>query len=500
MIDGFVKGVGPKIAHLFLGIVMDLKKKNALAYERGLFRYVVLEPLLTSPPPPGELAARLREISGKSHIQKWDQRPIKISVRTLERWYAACKKSQLPSEILQPKLRSDRMQTRVVLEVHKKWLTEYNRANPSWSVQLLYDNMEAAKFDGKIPSYSTILRYFKSQGFFTKSTRSKHRNVKDIRSYEVEYVGQLWHMDFHMGSKMVLTESGDFKQPICMAIIDDKSRLVCHAQWFLNETAEVLVHGLCQAIAKRGMPATFYTDNGSAMKAYELITGLELLAIKKENTLPYAAYQNGKQESFWKPLEGRLLKMLPRQKRVTLEILNAVTQAWVEQDYHARVHSEIKETPLHRFFNEKHVLRQSPAFNELKNCFRMRTSRRVRKTDGTVTLDGIRFQLPRCYAHLDEVLLRYARWDLGEAEILCPDTLKPLSVIRPLDRLTNSLAIRAEDPDKISKLIPEIIVDSEEVLSLSTDTLPPLLARCLQKHAEQNRLSGYIPLHNESSK
>jgi hypothetical protein len=90
---------------------MDLKKKNALAYERGLFRYVVLEPLLTSPPAPGELAQRLRAIAAKTHIQKWDQRPIKISVRTLERWYAACKKAQLPTEVLQPKLRSDRMQT-----------------------------------------------------------------------------------------------------------------------------------------------------------------------------------------------------------------------------------------------------------------------------------------------------------------------------------------------------------------------------------------------------
>ena len=297
-----------------------------------------------------------------------------------------------------------------------------------------------------------------------------------------------------MGSRMVLTESGEFKQPICMAIIDDKSRLVCHAQWFLNETAEVLVHGLCQAIAKRGMPATFYTDNGSAMKAYELITGLEVLAIKKENTLPYAAYQNGKQESFWKPLEGRLLKMLPREKRVTLEVLNAVTQAWVEQDYHMTVHSETKETPLNRFLNEKHVLRPTPAFDDMKKCFRMRTSRKVRKTDGTLTLDGVRFQLPRCYAHMDEVLLRYARWDLGEAEVLCPDTLKSLSVIFPLDKLSNSLAHRSVDPDKVLKLIPEVIVDSEDVLSLATDKLPPLLARCLQQHADQNRLSGYISL------
>ena len=176
----------------FIGVVINFKKKNALAYDRGLFRYVVLEPLLTRPPASGELAMRLREISGKSHIQKWDQRPIAISVRTLERWYAACKNAQMPTEVLQPKLRSDRMQTRVVFEVHKKWISEYNRKFPSWSVQLLYDNMEAANLAAKLPSYSTILRYFKSQGFFSKSIRSKHKNTKDIRSYEVEFVGQLW--------------------------------------------------------------------------------------------------------------------------------------------------------------------------------------------------------------------------------------------------------------------------------------------------------------------
>ena len=195
---------------------MNLKKKNALAYDRGLFRYVILEPLLTRPPAPGELAARLREMSSKSYIQQWDHRSINVSVRTLERWYAECKKAALPTQALQPKLRSDRKQTRVVLETHKKWLAEFNRKYPSWSVQLLYDNMDAANLATFIPSYSTILRYFKAQNFFTKSLRSKHRNVKEIRSYEVEYVGQLWHMDFHMGSRMVLTESGEFKQPICM--------------------------------------------------------------------------------------------------------------------------------------------------------------------------------------------------------------------------------------------------------------------------------------------
>jgi len=39
---------------------------------------------------------------------------------------------------------------------------------------------------------------------------------------------------------------------------------------------------------------------------------------------------------------------------------------------------------------------------------------------------------------------------------------------------------------------------SEELLSLSRDWLPPLLARCLADHARENQLAGYLPLNNES--
>lgn len=35
-------------------------------------------------------------------------------------------------------------------------------------------------------------------------------------------------------------------------VIDDRSRLVCHLQWYLDETAESLIHGLSQAFMKRG--------------------------------------------------------------------------------------------------------------------------------------------------------------------------------------------------------------------------------------------------------
>lgn len=475
---------------------MVTKSNDVLAYERGLFRYGVISELLSRPPGEGELAARLREMSERYFIPPWGQEPIKVSVRTLERWYAAARKAERPSEILQPKIRMDRGLSRVLTQEHKSWLMDYRMRFPSWSVQLLFDNLVSACLKSKDPSYSTVLRYLKKQGFRVYNSRNKNYKAKEIRSYEVEFVGQMWHMDFHKGSRMVVTENGEFKQPICMAIIDDKSRLVCHAQWFLNETTEVLVHGLTQAILKRGLPRTFYSDNGSAMKAEEFKAGLSALDIKQEHTLPYAAYQNGKQEAFWQPLEGRLMKMLPKQKRLTLDVLNRVTQAWVEEDYQVKVHSETNQTPFDRFFNSVHVLRPAPEYTDLKCRFRMQTTRTVRSTDATITLDGVRFQLPQCYAHMKTLLLRYARWDLGEAEILCPDTHKSLCTIHPLNKLTNSLGARQEIDTllKIDEVDPS---SDEEYLDLSTDHLPPLLAHCLKKHAEQYPLGGYIPIQNK---
>ena len=117
----------------------------------------------------------------------------------------------------------------------------------------------------------------------------------------------------------MLTAGGQWLRPIALGILDDHSRLCCHVQWYLSETAEDLVHGLSQAIQKRGLPRALLTDNGSAMVAEEVTEGLLRLGIVHERTLPYSPYQNGKQEAFWGTLEGRLMKMLDGVAELTLE-------------------------------------------------------------------------------------------------------------------------------------------------------------------------------------
>jgi transposase InsO family protein len=208
-------------------------------------------------------------------------------------------------------------------------------------------------------------------------------------------------MDFHKGSRSVVTAQGEYVQPVCVAFIDDHSQLVCHAQWYLQETAEVLAHAFIQAALKRGLPRGFYTDCGSSMRAEEFLTGLETLSVLQKRILPYSPHQTGKQEAFWQPLEGRLMKMVPRGPALTLEVLNRLTQAWVEQEYQASVHSETGQKPIDRFLGGTSVFRPAPNEDELRRAFQMRVTSHQRQNDGTVSLDGVRFEIPAVYRHLE---------------------------------------------------------------------------------------------------
>jgi transposase InsO family protein len=92
----------------------------------------------------------------------------------------------------------------------------------------------------------------------------QRREARETRSFEAEYVGGLWHFDFHHESRKIHNAQGEWVRPVLLAILDDRSRLACHAQWYVSETAASLVHGLVQAFLKRGLPRALLTDNGGS--------------------------------------------------------------------------------------------------------------------------------------------------------------------------------------------------------------------------------------------
>ena len=175
-------------------------------------------------------------------------------------------------------------------------LRDQYRAHPSWSVQLHYENLQAlVDADpalGRLPSYTTVTRVMRSLGLVRRRRRRRFEpepkpaaESREVLSYEVERSHALWHSDFHHGKCRVLTAAGEWKTPILLGFLDDHSRLGCHLQWYLSETAEVFVHGLCQALMKRGLPRSLMTDNGAPMMAGEVQEGLHRLGIVHATTL-----------------------------------------------------------------------------------------------------------------------------------------------------------------------------------------------------------------------
>ena len=467
-------------------------------------RFAIIGPLLAAPPESGELASTLQALAARQWRHPLHGHAIQFSVPTLERWYYRARKSPDPVAALRPRRRGDAGRSRTLSVPQIEALSVQYREHPGWTIQLHYDNLlvlaEQDRSLGTIPSYGTVRRHFRARGMARKrrprrdtpgARQAEHRLQRlEVRSYEVEYVHALWHADFHHGSRRVLNGRGEWAVPRLLGIIDDRSRLLCHLQWYWREDAETLVHGLSQALQKHGLPRALMTDNGAAMQAEEFKQGLHTLGILHETTLPYSPYQNAKQESFWATLEGRLMAQLEGVKDLRLERLNELTQAWLEREYHRSIHREIATTPLRRYLDEPSVGRPCPSSQALRRAFRRTESRKLRRSDATLSLAGKRYEIPNRYRHLERPLLHYAQWNLSEVELLDPNTRQPLCPIYPLDKLANADGRRRARASEAAS-------ESSAEPASTTGELPPLLRKQLADYAATGLPPAYLPLVNE---
>jgi hypothetical protein len=265
--------------------------------------------------------------------------------------------------------------------------------------------------------------------------------------------------------------------------MDDHSRVICHAQWYLNETAESLVHGFKQALQKRDVPRALMSDNGSAMISAEFTQGLARLGIVHELTLPYSPYQNAKQEVFWAQIEGRLMAMLENETELTLSLLNEATIAWIEFEYHHKLHSEIASTPIQRYTQHESVGRACPDVSTLTRAFCAVVKRKQRRSDGTIMLHGCRFELPNTYRHLDVVQVRYATWDLRCAFLMDPHSDMCVATLYPQNKAENANGLRRA----LSPIEHDITVASPP------QGIAPLLKSLMAEYAATGLPPAYCP-------
>jgi len=453
-------------------------------------RFAIIGPLLAAPPPKGELQAMLRALSVRTWQHPVNGQPIRFGVSTLERWYLTARRAKLdPISALRTRIRTDAGRSRTLTPKLLEALHAQYRQHPGWSVQLHYDNLQALLGEGEVPSYVTLCRYMASQGLYKQRRveATKQFAPREVRSFEVEHVNSCWHLDFHVGSRNVLTAKGTWIKPSALCILDDRSRLICHMQWFLDETVRSLVHGFCQALMRRALPRSLLTDNGAAMMADEFKNGLHTLGILHQTTLPFSPWQNGKQERVWGHLEGRLIAMLEGISELTLDLLNNATHAWVEREYHQTRHAELGCTPLECYRAGPDVGRECPASEILRQAFRREVKRTQRRSDGTVSLEGRRFEIPSQFAHLKHLRLRYARWDLSNVDLVDVRSGAILCPLYPLDKTANASGERRLRKPTAATVPPP------------RDEVAPLLNKLMAEFAATGLPPPYLPEDEDSS-
>lgn len=460
------------------------------------FRFSVIGPLLASPPARGTLWEELTKLAAKTWKHPVDGGPIQPTAKTIEGWYYQARDQRDPVSALRRKRRSDGGKQKAIAPAVAEVLRAQYDDHSGWSAQLHHDNLAAEIRRrpelGRCPSYSSVRRFLGLAGLVKKrrprrpltsgeKAAEERLAAREVRRYEVEFVHGLWHLDFHHGSRPVLLPQGRWQTPVLLGILDDRSRLCCHAQWYLTETTEDLVHGFRQALIKRDLPRALMTDNGAAMTAAEFTEGLLRLSILHETTLPYSPYQNGKQENFWGQVEGRLMAMLENHPELSLSFLNEATQAWVEGEYNRKVHSETQQTPLERFLDDPGVARACPEPGTLDLAFLGEWARTQRRSDGTVSIEGRRFEVPSRFRHMRRVFVRYARWDLSRVVLVDEHSGTVLAPLYPVDLLRNASGLRRP------------LLSAEVPAEPTRQEVAPLLRDLMSDYAATGLPPAYLP-------
>jgi len=477
------------------------ERDGSRVHERwARLRFSVIGALLASPPAKGALRAALQQLAAREWRHPTTGAPVRFGVSTLERWYYRSRNEQHdPVGVLRRKRRQDAGEQASMTPPLRQALLAQYAAHKSWSAQLHHDNLVALAETRSelrpVPSCATVRRFLGARGMTrhrpmtTRQTEgalaaTARLEAREVRSYESEYVNGTWHWDCHVGSRKVLTSRGEWRTPILFGVLDDHSRLACHLQWYLAETAENIAHGLSQAMQKRGVPRAAMSDNGAAMTATEITEGLARLGILHQTTLPYSPYVNGKQEVLWASVEGRLMAMLEDVDDLTLSRLNQATQAWVEYDYNRKRHSEIDDTPLARFLAGPAVTRPCPDAAALRLAFTRTERRTLRRSDCTAVIEGRRFEVPNRYRHLVLLEVRFAAWDLGQVHLVDPHTGTVLCRLFPQDKASNASGLRRG-------LQP---VASQPVTSPAPARgIGPLLERMIDRQTATGLPPAYLP-------
>jgi len=349
----------------------------------ALFRFQVIAPLIgLKASERGKRERILRDIVSRQWEIPYSGRSY-VGRSTALGWFRAYMAGGQKLESLYPRQRKDKGGMRSMDEESKEVLINLKRELGEVGVPTL---LKIAKERGVLPhsfraSRQSVYRLFKSCGL------EQEMEVKDRRRFEAELPNDLWQSDCMHGPKVEF--GGKMRKTFLFAFIDDHSRIIPHAWFYLRENLSCFLDCFQRALDKHGVPRKLYVDNASNYRAHHMAHVCTSLGIALIHSKPYQAEGRGKIERWFRTVRTKFLPTLA--EKLTLEGLNENLAEWIEKEYHLRVHSSTREKPLERYLEHIKLIRAAP--KNLRDYFRVKTTRKVYR-DRTVCLDGKIYEAP----------------------------------------------------------------------------------------------------------
>ena len=342
------------------------------AQEIGVFRWRIVGEAADVSLSARERGALVRALAAREHLGP-DGRWVRVSRNTLDRWIRAYREGGFDALVPAPRRVANQTPERLL-----ELAVALRREQPARTTAQI--ERIIAEAEGSSPSARTIQRHLKAAGLAWKGGSVSRAPGR----FEAEFRNELWTGDALHGPLI------DGRRAILFCFIDDHSRLLVGYRWAAREDVLNASRALRGGIAARGVPKAVYVDNGSPFVSGQLLRACAVLGIRLIHSRPGRPEGRGKIERVFRTVRDQLLVELEDHPPASLEELGQTFQAWVEQVYHRRVHSETGQTPLERFLALGPP--QLPAERSLREAFRWSERRTVSRT-GTVGMHGNTYEV-----------------------------------------------------------------------------------------------------------
>lgn len=321
----------------------DAATRRARAQAIALFRYQLICPALDAGLGRKARGRLVRQIAARTHTDPFGHQ-VTYSRDTLDRWIRRYKAGGFDELCPSTRKMSPRTDTATL-----DMAAALKRENPARTAAQVRRILTAAA--GWAPSESTLLRHFHRCDLVGPAAGM---GGEVFGRFEAENCNDRWTGDALHGPKV------GGRKTYLFAFLDDHSRLIPGHRFGYSEDTVRLGAALEPALASRGVPTSIYVDNGSAFVDSWLLRACAKLGVRLVHSTPHRPEGRGKIERFFRTVRDQFLVEVADTTATDIAAagldeagalleLNRLLTAWIETEYHRRVHTETGQTPLERW-------------------------------------------------------------------------------------------------------------------------------------------------------